>query len=232
MNEVADAVSLMILGGFLLAGFAADVLGRQMHVPRVTLLLLLGFLAGPSGLHVVPDEISQWFLFATLRALSIIGFHLGERFLGKRLRTTGKPVAFISLAEVAGSAAGVFALLWAFGVHSRSRDRQSVGRVPGGQSCGRTGRCEPAHRVLPATASRCGIGFGVDGVGALPRAGRKGAHHDCRNDVRIRVDRASRDALAIDEVGRDNVKWLSPHAQSLCNSGQLTKVKQHKNASA
>jgi Kef-type K+ transport system membrane component KefB len=116
LNDVADAVSLMILGGFLLAGFAADVLGRRMHVPRVTLLLLLGFLAGPSGWQLVPDEITQWFSFATLLALSIIGFHLGERFLGKRLRTTGKPVAFVSLAEVAGSAAGVFLLLWAFGV--------------------------------------------------------------------------------------------------------------------
>lgn len=116
MNDVADAVSLMLLGGFLLAGFVCDVVGRRMHVPRVTLLLLLGFLAGPSGLHLVPDEISQWFSFATLLALSIIGFHLGERFLGKRLRQTGKSVAIVSLAEVAGSAAGVFALLWAFGV--------------------------------------------------------------------------------------------------------------------
>ncbi|WP_168564036.1 cation:proton antiporter [Crateriforma spongiae] len=105
MNGVPDAVSLIILGGFLLAGFAADVLGRRIYVPRVTLLLLLGFLAGPQVWRLVPDEISQWFSFATLLALSILGFHLGERFLGKRLRTTGKSVAFVSLAEVTMSAA-------------------------------------------------------------------------------------------------------------------------------
>ncbi|QDV64604.1 K(+)/H(+) antiporter YhaU [Crateriforma conspicua] len=116
LDGVPDAVSLIILGGFLLAGFAADVLGRRIYVPRVTLLLLLGFLAGPSVWRLVPNEISQWFSFATLLALSILGFHLGERFLGKRLRSTGKSVAFVSLAEVMMSAACVFGLLWAFGV--------------------------------------------------------------------------------------------------------------------
>lgn len=115
--SVSDSWSygLIIVGVFLLAGFAAHVLGRRVHVPRVTLLLLLGFVAGPSVFNVVPQAASDWFPLAARIALSIIGFQLGERFFGKKLRQTGKTVAIVSLAEVLGAALAVFVLLIALG---------------------------------------------------------------------------------------------------------------------
>ncbi|WP_220498145.1 cation:proton antiporter [Rhodopirellula sp. JC639] len=96
----SEADGLIVVGLFLLAGFAAHVLGKRVHVPRITLLLLLGFLAGPSALDLIPSKASDWFPLATELALSMIGFQLGERFLGKKLRETGKIVLSISLVDV------------------------------------------------------------------------------------------------------------------------------------
>ena len=95
-----QAYTLITFGLLLLAGFAAHVLGRRVHVPRVTLLLLLGFLAGPSALELLPAEVSRWFPLTARAALSIIGFQLGEQFLGKNLRSSGQDVLIISLAVV------------------------------------------------------------------------------------------------------------------------------------
>ena len=115
-SDHASAHGLMIVGLFLLAGFAAHVLGHRVHVPRVTLLLLLGFLAGPAAFHLIPDAAAEWFPLAAQLALSIIGFQLGERFLGKHLRETGATILAVSLAEVLGAALAVFTVLLCFGV--------------------------------------------------------------------------------------------------------------------
>ncbi|MFO7906811.1 MAG: cation:proton antiporter [Pirellulaceae bacterium] len=109
--EHGEARALIITGLFLLAGFAAHILGRRVHVPRVTLLLLMGFLASPSVLELIPENASHWFPLAARIALSIVGFQLGERFLGKNLRKTGTTVLAVSLAEVTGAAAMVFIVL-------------------------------------------------------------------------------------------------------------------------
>ena len=104
MNEevrtgIASGWPLVALGLCLLAGYVAHVIGRRAHVPRVTLLLLLGAAVGPQGLHLVPDAISEWFPVATQLALSVVGFMLGERFLGKELGQTGRVVLAVSIAE-------------------------------------------------------------------------------------------------------------------------------------
>jgi len=105
----------MIVGVFLLAGFTSHVVGRRAHIPRVTLLLVLGLLASPSVLNLVPAEASDWFPLASKIALSMIGFQLGERFLGRKLRRTGAAVFTISLAEVIASSVFVFVVLYLFG---------------------------------------------------------------------------------------------------------------------
>ena len=104
MNEevrtgIASGWPLVALGLCLLAGYVAHVIGRRAHVPRVTLLLLLGAAVGPQGLHLVPDAISEWFPVATQLALSVVGFMLGERFLGTELGQTGRVVLAVSIAE-------------------------------------------------------------------------------------------------------------------------------------
>lgn len=88
---------LVSVGVFLLAGYAAHVLGQRAHVPRVTLLLLLGVVAG--NLQLVPDAVSHWFPVVSEVALSMIGFSIGERFVGRQLRRQGKLVFAVTLAE-------------------------------------------------------------------------------------------------------------------------------------
>jgi Kef-type K+ transport system membrane component KefB len=104
-----DPTVLIVLGGLLLAGFAAHAAGALTHVPRVTLLLLLGLAAGPHALDLVPAGIADWFPLAAHMALAMVGFLLGERFYGKDLARSGRVVLWVSLLEVLGAAALVTA---------------------------------------------------------------------------------------------------------------------------
>ncbi|TPV96047.1 MAG: sodium:proton exchanger [Myxococcales bacterium FL481] len=100
--------TLVIIGMFLVAGYAAHVIGRRTHIPRVTLLLLLGISAGPSGLGLLGEETAEWFPLVTQSALSLLGFMLGERFFGKKLRQTGRVILSVAIAESLGAALAVF----------------------------------------------------------------------------------------------------------------------------
>jgi MFS family permease len=55
------ALLFLTLGGLFLAGLVADLFGRRTRLPRVTLLLLIGIAAGPSGLGLIPDGAEDWF---------------------------------------------------------------------------------------------------------------------------------------------------------------------------
>ncbi len=112
--ETVDSPLLLLLGCFLLAGYAAHAIGHQTHIPRVILLLLLGIGIGPFGLDLVPAYAQQWFPIATQAALSVVGFELGEKFLGATIRKVGKSLLIISLTKVLGTAAVVFLVLILF----------------------------------------------------------------------------------------------------------------------
>lgn len=116
LTEHADeAWPLIAVGVLLLAGYAAHVLGQRTHVPRVTLLLLLGVLAGPHGFALVPPTVSQWFPLASETALSMVGFLLGERFLSPQLHRSGRTIVVITFAESLSAALAVLAVLLAAG---------------------------------------------------------------------------------------------------------------------
>lgn len=115
---IDDGWTLTLLGAFLLLGVLADAVGRRAHVPRVTLLLLLGFALGPSATRLVPEAVAAWFPFAARIALSLVGFMLGERlFLGNHHRPGGaRTVLEVSLAESLTTALVVTGALWGLGV--------------------------------------------------------------------------------------------------------------------
>jgi Kef-type K+ transport system membrane component KefB len=115
LTGVTSGWLLVALGLFLLAGYLAHVVGRRAHVPRVTLLLLLGVAVGPHGLHLVPEAISDWFSVVAQLALSVVGFMLGERFLGRNLRESGRLVFAVSIGESLGAALVVLLGLIAIG---------------------------------------------------------------------------------------------------------------------
>jgi Kef-type K+ transport system membrane component KefB len=113
--QATDGWTLFVLGAFLLAAYLAHVTGPRISVPRVTLLLVLGAIVGPSFLDLVPHRVSDWFPFVAHMALAIVGFLLGERFVGKGLRDTGRIVLWVSIGETILTAAFVLAATLAVG---------------------------------------------------------------------------------------------------------------------
>ena len=98
MDDIAK--TLITLGTVLLLGLVTDTIGRRTRLPRVTLLLVFGFIIGPAGFDfLVPNE-ERWFPIVADMALIMIGFLLGERFTLPFLRQHGKVVLWISVAEV------------------------------------------------------------------------------------------------------------------------------------
>jgi len=101
------AKTLIKLGILLLLGLATDAIGRRTRLPRVTLLLIFGFVVGPAGLDFLSPNEEKWFSLVTDMALIMIGFLLGEKFTISFLRQHGKLVLWISVAEVVVTALAV-----------------------------------------------------------------------------------------------------------------------------
>lgn len=70
---------LIVFGSLFLVGLLADLIGRHTPLPRVTLLMLTGFLIGPSVLDWLPEFMGDWFPLLTNIALAMIGFLLGQK---------------------------------------------------------------------------------------------------------------------------------------------------------
>ncbi len=110
------AKTLITLGALLLVGLFTDALGRRTKLPRVTLMLIFGILIGPEGFGFITHDIKEWFSTITDMALVMIGFLLGENFTANTLQKTGRPVFWISIAEVLGTTIVVLAGLLIIGV--------------------------------------------------------------------------------------------------------------------
>lgn len=113
--ENAPGITLLGLGLVLLGAFLAHVIGARMHVPRVTLLLLLGIATGPVGLDLVPVALQQAFPFIAAMALAMVGFLLGEQFAGREVKRTGRAIVWVSAAVTLCTAVFVFGALLAVG---------------------------------------------------------------------------------------------------------------------
>lgn len=106
---------LLILGAFLLGGFLAHVTGRRFPLPRVTVLLVLGAVLGPSVLDLIPDGVADWFPLITHMALGMVGFLLGENFRFSRIKRIGRNVLCFSIGEILLTAVVVFFAVLATG---------------------------------------------------------------------------------------------------------------------
>ncbi|AKS41337.1 cation:proton antiporter [Wenzhouxiangella marina] len=106
-----DALHLIWIGATLLLALAALSLAQRMHVPRVTLLLLLGAIAGPEILDLMPAGASDSFGLITQITLGIVGFLLGERMSFRDLKQARESL-IISLAVTFVTAACVALAVW------------------------------------------------------------------------------------------------------------------------
>ena len=112
-----DHATLMItLGALFLLGLAADTVGRRSSLPRVTLLLICGIVAGGSGLDLIPPEVRALYDFLSVMALTMVAFLLGSSLTGKALKRHGEAIFVVSLAIVLATVLGVTFGLWLIGV--------------------------------------------------------------------------------------------------------------------
>ncbi|MCB9778477.1 MAG: cation:proton antiporter [Alphaproteobacteria bacterium] len=107
---------LITLGALLLAGLAAEAVGRRTRLPRVTLLIVMGVVIGPAVLDLLPAERIVWYPRLAELALLMVGFLLGGEFTAARLRQYGVAVLAVSVAVTLVTAVVVGAGLWLLGV--------------------------------------------------------------------------------------------------------------------
>ena len=108
---IGHSHTLLLIGTILLLALGAHAVGQRIHVPRVTLLLLLGALAGPELLNLLPADANAGFSLVTNLALAMVGFLLGERMSLAELRD-GRAAISVSLAVTLATALFVFVSCW------------------------------------------------------------------------------------------------------------------------
>ncbi|MFQ5937198.1 MAG: cation:proton antiporter [Acidiferrobacterales bacterium] len=113
MEDLAE--TLITLGGLFPLGLVTDLLGRRTALPRVTLLLIFGFLIGPSVFDLLPEPSKAWFPGVTHMALVMVGFLLGGKLSFSSFRQHGRLVLWISIAVVVATAALMLAGLLLLG---------------------------------------------------------------------------------------------------------------------
>lgn len=95
--ESPEASLLIALGILFLLGLALDKLGRIVHVPRVTLLILLGALLGPPVLDVLPNPLASADEIYADAALTMVAFLLGGTLNRRTLSVYGREIMVISI---------------------------------------------------------------------------------------------------------------------------------------
>ncbi|MEX3007219.1 cation:proton antiporter [Hoeflea sp. TYP-13] len=108
--------TLLTIGCLLLVGLLADEIGRRTMVPRVTLLILSGVVAGPSGLDILPREFADWYEVLATIALTMVAFLLGGILSAQNMRANGKQILAISLSVVVTTTVVVAGGLMTIGV--------------------------------------------------------------------------------------------------------------------
>jgi len=109
-------LDLIAFGVLFLVGLAADQIGQRTHLPRVTLLLACGLIAGSAGFELIPPDLALLYPALAIVALSMVAFLLGSALSRDTLRAHGKAILLISLAIVVVTMGLVALGLWALGL--------------------------------------------------------------------------------------------------------------------
>ena len=94
---MSEARFLIALGVLFLAGLALDAIGRFSHIPRVTLLILLGAVLGPPVLDILPPQLAQADNLFTDVALTMVAFLLGGHLTPSTITNHGKEIILFTL---------------------------------------------------------------------------------------------------------------------------------------
>ena len=110
------AYILITLGALFAAGLTVNEIGKRTRLPRVTLLLGCGIIAGGSGFNLIPLNNEVWYEFLSITALTMVAFLLGGSLTKKNLYAHGKPILLISASIVLTTLVVVSLGLWMLGM--------------------------------------------------------------------------------------------------------------------
>lgn len=110
------SILLVTFGVLLLAGLGLDALGRLTQLPRITLLVLFGVAAGPSGVDLLPIDLTAWHDIVAKLSLTMIAFLLGGELSKAALAARGRAILVVSLGVTIVSALTIGLGLAAIGV--------------------------------------------------------------------------------------------------------------------
>lgn len=99
MDDVSAYSGLVTLGLLLAVSLATNELGKRTRLPQVSLLLLVGVLAGPLVFDMLSDERDQWFPLVSRIALVMVGFLIGGEFTRDQYGRHGRTVAVITAGQ-------------------------------------------------------------------------------------------------------------------------------------
>ncbi len=115
-GSLDQPLTLVVLGALFLAGLAADELGRRTRLPRVTLLLACGVIAGGAGFDLIPEAVTRWYGFLSATALTMVAFLLGGALTRDNLARHGRAILSVSVTVVLVTLMVVSLGLWLIGV--------------------------------------------------------------------------------------------------------------------
>jgi len=98
-----SAQFFLSIGAIFVLGMAADTIGRRTAIPRVTLLVVIGLLVGPSLLDLLPGTLISYFDMVAVMALVIIGFVLGGKLSRDSLSGSGNKALIMSAVTAVGT---------------------------------------------------------------------------------------------------------------------------------
>lgn len=110
------ARSFIMIGALLMLALGIDSLHRRLPIPRVTLFILLGVIAGPAVLDAIPPEREALFPAITDVALVMIALLVGGEFDRNALRRRGRSVVTVATVQAAATFIAVAGVFVAFGV--------------------------------------------------------------------------------------------------------------------
>ncbi|MCF2903653.1 cation:proton antiporter [Octadecabacter sp. CECT 8868] len=108
-------IGLLSIGILFLAGLALDKVGHIVHVPRVTLLILLGVVLGPPVLNILPFDVGSAHEIVAPTALTMVAFLMGGSLDKTTLAAQGRSIVIVSIVIVIVTAILVSAGLWLVG---------------------------------------------------------------------------------------------------------------------
>ncbi len=109
-----DIPVLSIVGGSTIVGFYAGGLARRIKLPSIIGYMVLGVIIGPGMLRVFDETCMKQLSFITEVSLGFVALSIGSELKLASLRSLGKGIIYIILAESFAAfflvAAGIYAL--------------------------------------------------------------------------------------------------------------------------